>query len=419
MSLVYFELSIAGSKGRIVFRLYDEYVPKTAANFRALCEGKAGYCQTKPTIPLAYKGSSFHRIIRDFMCQGGDFTAGNGTGGESIYGRKFPDESFRMKHNRAGLLSMANSGPNSNGSQFFITFRPVPHLDQKHVVFGEVVEGMPYLKEIENVRTDANDKPLPGQEVIIVDCGVISSSSTSDNRSTKRQAIESPPRAAAKDAEEISGKIKSKKSKKEKKSKDKKTEKKKAKKRQRSSSESSKNSETSEHPQTSAPPAEQPIPKEKREPPPPRIGSDGTVYKGRGTMKYVSRAHDDRGYRDFRSNRNRSRSGDRYQRRNADNESRDRHRQDRYDERDRIRRDHSPYRDRKYSPRDESRGRFERRYDDPDERRFEDYNRRRRSDSDERSIEENASPDHGDSKVEDVSEHNDEPTIPRRSRFHN
>ncbi|GAB4841652.1 hypothetical protein Ancab_022366 [Ancistrocladus abbreviatus] len=154
---------------RIVIELFADLVPKTAENFRALCTGEKGLGVTTGK-PLHYKGSIFHRIIKGFMAQGGDFSKGNGTGGESIYGGKFADENFKMDHDRPGLLSMANSGPNTNGSQFFITFKRQPHLDGKHVVFGRVFQGMDVLKKIEQVGTPQGQ---PSQVVKIVDCGEV------------------------------------------------------------------------------------------------------------------------------------------------------------------------------------------------------------------------------------------------------
>ncbi|GIZ42750.1 hypothetical protein CKM354_000600800 [Cercospora kikuchii] len=167
-SKVFFDISIGGKPaGKVVFELYNDIVPKTAENFRALCTGEKG--EGKSGVPLHYKGSGFHRVIKSFMIQGGDFTAGNGTGGESIYGEKFDDENFQLKHEKPFLLSMANAGPGTNGSQFFVTTVPTPHLDGKHVVFGEVVAGKSIVREVENNPTGSNDKPE--KDVVIEDCG--------------------------------------------------------------------------------------------------------------------------------------------------------------------------------------------------------------------------------------------------------
>ncbi|XP_065215637.1 uncharacterized protein LOC135842185 [Planococcus citri] len=157
---VFFDITVDDKAiGQMIIELRADVVPKTAENFRALCTGEKGF---------SYKGCPFHRIIPQFVCQGGDFINKNGSGGISIYGGKFEDENFTLKHEKPGTLSMANAGPNSNGSQFFITFAKAPMLDDKHVVFGNVIKGMDIIEKIEKLGTPEGE---PKREVLIERCG--------------------------------------------------------------------------------------------------------------------------------------------------------------------------------------------------------------------------------------------------------
>nr|AAZ66132.1 cyclophilin [Sterkiella histriomuscorum]AAZ66134.1 cyclophilin [Sterkiella histriomuscorum] len=168
---VFFEIEIGGKpQGKIVMELFKNVTPRTAENFRQLCTGESGKRSSNGKV-LSFKNSVFHRVIREFMMQGGDFTAFNGSGGESIYGRTFPDENFKLKHTQKGLLSMANAGKNTNGSQFFITYAVTPHLNGKHCVFGKVESGYDICQKIERLRCDRNDKPQ--EKVVIVNCGEV------------------------------------------------------------------------------------------------------------------------------------------------------------------------------------------------------------------------------------------------------
>jgi len=168
MSQVWFDVSIDGEiTGRVTFQLFED-TPKTSENFRALCTGEKGV--GKSGKPLHYKGSPFHRVIDGFMAQGGDFTNQNGTGGESIYGEKFADENFIHKHDKKYLLSMANAGPGTNGSQFFITFVKTPHLNGAHVVFGEVIDGVDVIEALHAVGSGSGQT---SKSCMIADCGEV------------------------------------------------------------------------------------------------------------------------------------------------------------------------------------------------------------------------------------------------------
>ncbi|GMM44415.1 hypothetical protein DAPK24_009900 [Pichia kluyveri] len=160
-SKVFFDISIGGkTAGRVVFELFNDITPKTTENFKQLCLKTPGY-----------KDSIFHRVIKDFMIQGGDYENFNGTGGSSIYGEKFDDENFELKHDEPFLLSMANAGPNTNGSQFFVTTVKTPHLDGKHVVFGKVISGKSVIRKVERTETGESDRPL--KECKVINCGIL------------------------------------------------------------------------------------------------------------------------------------------------------------------------------------------------------------------------------------------------------
>ncbi|XP_054246137.1 NK-tumor recognition protein isoform X2 [Indicator indicator] len=181
----FFEIEINREPvGRIMFQLFSDICPKTCKNFLCLCSGEKGIGKTTGK-KLCYKGTTFHRVVKNFMIQGGDFSEGNGKGGESIYGGYFKDENFILKHDRAFLLSMANRGKHTNGSQFFITTKPAPHLDGVHVVFGLVISGFEVIEQIENLKTDTASRPYA--DVRVIDCGVLVTKSAKDALEKKRK----------------------------------------------------------------------------------------------------------------------------------------------------------------------------------------------------------------------------------------
>ncbi|XP_060046642.1 probable inactive peptidyl-prolyl cis-trans isomerase-like 6 isoform X2 [Erinaceus europaeus] len=166
-TFVFLDISIDGNPvGRLIFELYCDACPKTCTNFQVLCTGKAGLSHSG--IRLHYKGSIFHRLVQNGWIQGGDIVAGRGDDGESIYGRTFEDENFSVPHNKRGIIGMANKGPHSNGSQFYITFQSTPYLDRKHVAFGQLIEGTETLQKLESVPTE-NERPV--QQCVITNCG--------------------------------------------------------------------------------------------------------------------------------------------------------------------------------------------------------------------------------------------------------
>lgn len=186
---VFFDVEVGGlPMGRIIFELFSDICPITCENFRALCTGEKGLGKTTGK-PLHYKGIVFHRVVKDFMIQGGDFSIGNGTGGESIYGGTFPDEHFILQHEKPFLLSMANRGKDTNGSQFFITTQPAPHLDNVHVVFGAVVSGQEVVSHVENLPVDRMSRPL--QDAKVVNCGelVLKTKSKGKKREKKESTM--------------------------------------------------------------------------------------------------------------------------------------------------------------------------------------------------------------------------------------
>jgi len=240
----YFELTINKQPaGRVVFQLYNEICPKTSENFRALCTGEKGYGKTTDAR-LFYQGSTFHRVIKDFLIQGGDLTKADGTGGESIYGGFFEDENFKVSHSQAFLLCSANSGPNTNGSQFYIITNPATQLDGHSVVFGEVLKGQDVIRKIEALKVDRKDRPVA--TVTIIKCGELKPEEKAKPVENPKPVKEKKPKEKPQESESGSSSSSSSSSDDEKQKKKSKSKKKKSSKRKRKEEESSSSSSSSE-----------------------------------------------------------------------------------------------------------------------------------------------------------------------------
>jgi len=309
--------------GRVVCELFNDVTPKTCENFRALCTGEQG---------LTYKSSIVHRVVEDFMIQMGDFTKGDGTGGESIYGKKFDDENFNMKH-EVGVLSMANAGPGTNGSQFFITCKPCPFLDGKHVVFGKVLNGMEVVRAIEAVPTLDRDRPI--YPPVITRCGQLVLRKKK-NKKKEAKKKESKKRKSIKVDEE-----------------DAENEDPMAPDFINSEDEDQKPVEE-EEPESIQPPP----PKRKKTPPPPTIGLDGRIMRGRGTFRHITMK--EREIRE-RTNRQNDNYRSRMRRRESDRDYDRSWRQPRYNSRRESRDDEDLERRRRRERRRSERDRKERR----------------------------------------------------------
>jgi len=204
---VYFDISIGGqAAGRVQFELFKNVTPLTAENFRQLCTGEKGRSRRSGKA-LSYQHSMFHRVIPGFMAQGGDFTKFNGTGGESVYGHEFKDENFKVRHTQPFLLSMANAGPNTNGSQFFITFEKAPHLDGKHVVFGRVDKGQDIVRRMERVKTNHSDMPQNNDRILVTKCGHMIKKSELVEKLKKEEAVKKAARGEQAPAQQVRDKV--------------------------------------------------------------------------------------------------------------------------------------------------------------------------------------------------------------------